>query len=162
LEARAQSVAAEVKQAAGVRNGLEREVVELQNQLRRITQLGEDEAKKLAETKQQAKRYQHEQASRATAVLSALEIRMADIRGGRQQLDLVEQQLKLLEARSAAAVAEVTQAIGARNGLEQEVAALQNQLRRVAEAADDQSNKLDDLKQRAEHFQRQETDHVSA
>lgn len=162
LEARTDSVAGELKQAADSRNGLEREIVELENQLRRMTELRQDEAKKLAETNQQAKRYHHEQASRTTAVVSALEIRMADIRDGRQQLDLVEQQLKLLEARSAAAVAEVTQANGASDSLEREVARLENQLEQLTEVAANQAKKVADLKQHAEHYQREEAEHVSA
>ena len=162
LEARAVAAAIDVKQATGTKNGLEQEVVALQNQLRRMTEAGDDEAKKLVEFTEQAKRSQHEQAQRASAVLSALETRMADVTSGHQLLDRVEQQLEQLEARAAAAATEVKQAAGAKNGLEQGVAALQNQLQQMTKAADDEAKKLVDLKQQTERYRREETQTVSA
>src|SRR5262249_15337950 len=133
LEARAAAAASEFAQATRARNDLEPEVAALQDQFRRMAETADDQAKKLGELNAQASRYQHEQGERASAVLSALENRMADIKSGHQLLERVEQELGQLEARSASVAGELNQANGATNGLEREVAALQDQLRRMTE-----------------------------
>ena len=162
LEARAATAASEFQQAKRAQYDLEQEFAALQSQLRRTTETAQDDGKRLVEFTAEAKRSQDEQAQKASAVLSALETRLADVDSGHQLLDRVQQQLGLFEARAAAAATEVKQATGAKNDLEQEVAALQNQLQQMTKAADDEAKKLVDLKQQAERYQREETQKVSA
>jgi chromosome segregation ATPase len=154
LGARTTAAATEVKLAAGAKSGLEREVVDLQNQLRRMTETAEDEAKRLGEIQQRAKRYQHEQSQDASATLSVLETRMADIGRTHKQLHRVDKQVRQLEQRAAAAATEVRQATLARNVLQHEIAELQSQLRRMMKDAQDETKKLAELNRQANRHAR--------
>lgn len=155
LEQRAAAAAAEFEQTSHARNKLEREVVELQNQLRRMTASADDGAKRLDEIKRQAERDLHERAQRASAVLSELESRLAAAKTGDRLFDRAEQQLEQFDARAAVAIAEVQRTTGATNGLEQKVVELQVQLRRMTETAEEEAKKLTHVTRQAERFRRE-------
>jgi chromosome segregation ATPase len=162
LEIRAAAATADLKQASRIKTDLDLEVVELQNQLQRLTATTEDGTRRLVEINQRADRDLRERAQRASAVLSALEGRMADVEGGHRLFDQLEQQLEHLEARSVVATAEVKQTTGATSDLEQHVVELGNQLRRTTEAADEEARKLVDLTQQAERHRHEQAQSASA
>jgi DNA repair exonuclease SbcCD ATPase subunit len=162
LEQRAAAAATEFEQTGHARNNLEQEVVVLQNQLRRITETAEGETKRLVEITQQAERDQHDHARRASSVLSGFETRMADVQSGHQLLDEVEQQLRQLEVRAAAATAELKQTSHIKTDLDREVVELQNQLRRLTATTDDGTKRLVEINQRAERDLREQAQRASA
>jgi len=162
LQQRATAAAGELQQVTNAKNGLEQEVIELHNQLSRLTEAAEDEAKKIVEIQYQSERYRSEQAHNASVVLSGLEHRIADVDKRHQQLLQFERQLERLEARLTAAGTEVRRSTDAKNDLEREATALQNRLRLMTKAADDDAQRLAALEEEAQRYQREETQKVSA
>ena len=162
LESRATAAAAGLEQTSHAETDLNQEMVELQNQLRRLTASADDGAKRLAEIKQQAERDLDEQARRVSAVLSKLESRMAGVKSGHRLFDQVEQELGQLEARAVAAIAGVTRTTGATNGLEQRVVELQVRLRGMTATADEEAKKLVAVTQQAERCRHEQAQRASA
>jgi len=150
LESRAAAAAAGLEQTSHAETDLNQEMVELQNQLRRLTASADDGAKRLVEIKQQAEGELHEQAQRVSAVLSELESRMAGVKSGHRLFDQVEQELGQLEARAVAAIAGVKRTTGVTNGLEQKVVELEVRLRDMTASADEEAKKLAAVTQQAE------------
>jgi len=95
-------------------------------------------------------------------ILSGLESRMAAIGSSHQQLATVDKQVEQLEQRAASAVAAVTQATGARNALEREIAELHKQVRRLTKAVRAEAKTLAGLKQQANRHPLSRTFHSDA
>ncbi len=150
LEQRATAAAGELKQATNAKNGLEQEVVELHNHLQRLTESAEDETKKVVEIQSQSERFRSEQAHNASVVLSGLEDRIADVDRHHRQILQLERHLERLEARLAAAGAEVRRSTDAKNDLEREAGALLNRLEELTKAIQDETEHMDGIRQRVE------------
>jgi hypothetical protein len=162
LEQRTTSAATELKHVTDVRAGLELEVIQLQNQLRRLTEAALSEVKKLttaadettmrlAAVRQDAERHQREETHRASAVLAGLETRMAEIGRTHRQLDVAERHVEQLEQRAAAAAGEVRHATRAKDELQREIAKCQQQIKRLTTAAQGEAEKLNGLRRHAEY-----------
>ncbi len=170
LEQRAAAAVDESTHAADARNDLEQKIAVLQTQLRSMAETAQDEATKLVDLQRHAERYQQEHAQRATAIVSALEARLAS---GHQLLNRVEEQMGELEQRTTSAAIELKHVTDVRAGLELEVIRLQNQLPPLTEAAlsevkklttnaDETTMRLGAVRQEAERYQREETHRASA
>ena len=162
LEARATTAATEIARATRAKTDLEQERAELLNQVQKITAAADDEAKKLVDLRQEAERYRHEETRSISMILSGLESRMAAIGSSHQQLATVDKQVEQLEQRAASAVAAVTQATGARNALEREIAELHKQVRRLTKAVRAEAKTLAGLKQQANRHPLSRTFHSDA
>lgn len=163
LEQRTKSAATELKHVTDARAWLEQGIVQLQNQLRRLTETAEGEVKKLTtaadeETMrlgavgQEAERYyQREATHRASTVLAGLETRIAEIGRTYQKLDVAERRVEQLERRAAAAAGEVRQATLAKDELQREIAKCHQQIERLTTAAQGEAEKLNELRGHAEY-----------
>lgn len=162
LEQRTKSAATELKHVTDARAWLEQGIVQLQNQLRRLTETAEGEVKKLTtaadeETMrfgavgQESERYQREATHRASTVLAGLETRMAEIGRTYQKLDVAERRVEQLEQRAAAAAGEVRQAMLAKDELQREIAKCHQQIERLTTAAQGEAEKLNGLRGHAEY-----------
>jgi hypothetical protein len=87
---------------------------------------------------------------------------MAAIGSSHQQLATVDKQVGQLEQRAALAVTAMTQAMGARNALEREIAELHKQLRRLTKAARAEAKTLAGLKQQANRHELSRAFHSDA
>jgi chromosome segregation ATPase len=123
LEQRTTSAATELKHVTEVRAGLEQGIVQLQNQLRRLTEAAEDEVKKLT--------------------TAADEETM--------RLDVAERHIEQLAQRAAAAAGEVRQATRAKDELEREIAKCHRQIESLTTAAQGETEKLNGLRRHAEY-----------
>jgi DNA repair ATPase RecN len=162
LEARATTTATEIARATRATTDLEQEGAELLNQVQRMTAAADDEAKKLVDLRYEAERYRHEETRSISIILSGLESRMAAIGSSHQQLATVDKQVGQLEQRAAVAVTAMTQAMGARNALEREIAELHKQLRRLTKAARAEAKTLAGLKQQANRHELSRAFHSDA
>jgi hypothetical protein len=162
LEARATTTATEIARATRATTDLEQEGAELLNQVQRMTAAADDEAKKLVDLRHEAERYRHEETRSISIILSGLESRMAAIGSSHQQLATVDKQVGQLEQRAALAVTAMTQAMGARNALEREIAELHKQLRRLTKAARAEAKTLAGLKQQANRHELSRAFHSDA
>jgi hypothetical protein len=157
LEQRTTSAATALKHVTDVRAGLELEVIQLQNQLRPLTESALSEVKKLttvadettmrlAAARQEAERYQREETSRASAVLAGLEARMAEIGRTHREINAAEREVEQLEQRAAAAAGEVRHATRAKGELQHEIAKCQRQIARLTTAARGEAKNLKGLR----------------
>ncbi|MEO5741262.1 MAG: PEGA domain-containing protein [Vicinamibacterales bacterium] len=161
LEQRTTSAATELKHVTDVRAALELEVVQLQNQLRPLTEAAFSEVKKLTTSAdettkrlsvvmKEAERYQRGETQRASAVLAGLETRMAAIGRTHRELDATENHVEQLEQRAAAAAGEVRHATRAKDELQREIANCQQQIERLTTAAQGEAEKLNGFRRQAE------------
>ena len=162
LEQRTTSAATELKHVTDVRARFELEVIQLQNQLRPLTEAALGEVKtlrtpadettiRLGAVRQEAERYQREETHRASAVLAGLETRMAEIGRTHRELDVAERHVEQLEQRAATAAGEVRHATRAKDELQREIAKCQQQIERLTTAAQGEAEKLNGLRRHAEY-----------
>ena len=162
LEQRTTSAATELKHVTDVGARFELEVIQLQNQLRPLSEAALGEVKqlrtaadettmRLGAVRQETERYQREEAHRASAVLAGLETRMAEIGRTHRALDVAERHVEQLEQRAAAAADEVRHATRAKDELQREIAKCQQQIERLTTAAQGEAEKLNGLRRHSEY-----------